>query len=157
MPSCCSSQKTPFYLLSSIIIYISGILWLIFSLNATASELTTNSKNWPDGKDEGKLPMYLLMPITIIQILFGGISTIYINEINYNHHHLSRLPIAIGLSILAVLFAVNAKQIIMAIHSIIYLLATFISYIDFSKYCKEQEEKLNTIYNDYINNGHINV
>ena len=141
---CGCSRKTPYYATASLIVYVSGLLWLIYSLHLTTGTLHEGHANhtWPYDSPNWNPPFALSIFIVLSQILVGGITLIYYLP---DQHVMAVMFEYVW--ILVALIVTLAPPLVIVIHFVSYniaaLLAIYDTVLTRTRVHAEEETRLN--------------
>lgn len=140
MSSCAQrcTHETPYYLASSIMVYISGLSWLIYSLYLDAPLVNAKdgvNQTWPYEYPKWECPFPLLIAITMSQIMVGGITCIF----PIVKYHVWGVLFEYAWILLAILVT-QAPPPIVVIHFTFYNTAILVGYIDYIKYTTKEAQ-----------------
>ena len=124
---CGCSRKNPYYATASLIIYVSGLLWLIYSLHLTTGTLHEGHVNhtWPYDSPDWNPPFALSICIVLSQILVGGITLIYYLP----DYHVTTVMFEY-VWILVALIVTLAPPLVIVIHFVSYNIAALLAIYD---------------------------
>ena len=124
---CGCSRKNPYYATASLIVYISGLLWLIYSLHLTTGTLHEGHVNhtWPYDSPSWNPPFALSICIVLSQILVGGITLIYYLP---DQHVMAVMFEYVW--ILVALIVTLAPPLVIVIHFVSYNIAALLAIYD---------------------------
>ena len=124
---CGCSRKTPYYATASLIVYVSGLLWLIYSLHLTTGTLHEGHANhtWPYDSPNWNPPFALSIFIVLSQILVGGITLIYYLP---DQHVMAVMFEYVW--ILVALIVTLAPPLVIVIHFVSYNIAVLLAIYD---------------------------
>ena len=124
---CGCSRKTPYYATASLIVYVSGLLWLIYSLHLTTGILHEGHANhtWPYDSPNWNPPFALSIFIVLSQILVGGITLIYYLP---DQHVMAVMFEYVW--ILVALIVTLAPPLVIVIHFVSYNIAALLAIYD---------------------------
>ena len=150
------THETPYYFASSVIMYMSGLTWLLYSLYLESPGLNAKdgvNHTWPYEYPMWECPFPLLIVITISQIFCGGITMVF-PILKYQPFVLLSEYVWIQIAI----FVTQAPPTIIIIHIVTYNLAIIISCIDYIKYIikEKDEEERKRLESDTLVNHHVN-